>query len=159
MIHGTYTVPRVVEESYCRPSLDYNFSELGDYKIHSTSLCPNIPFDYAEELPYEIDESIFLNYDETELEFDDDTYIQNYLTTRYIGRAPLEFYTDIGNPRIANPTRKDRQFILICRGGDPSYSFRVFGTEDAIRGYNRNANESVLYPIPEGVRIDDVVST
>jgi len=151
MIHGTYTMDRVVEECYCRPSLDYAFTELGDYKIHSTSLMPNIPFDYAEEIPHDIDNSIFLNVEETKLELDDEIYVQNYLTTRYVGRAPLEFYKD--------PTYKTRKFILQCRDGDPSYSFRVFGTEDAIRGWNRNANESVLYPIPEGVRINDVITS
>jgi len=150
MIDGTYNMDRVVEESYCRSSLDYQFLDVGDYKLHSTTLMPNIEFDYAEEFPHEIDASIFINDEETKLELEEEIYVQNYLTTKYVGRAPLEFYHDY--------TKMGRQFLLICRNGDPNYEFRVFGTEDAIRGYNRNANENVLYYIPEGVKETDGIS-
>ena len=138
MLLGTFSVPRVVEESFCRSSEDYEFSELSDYKIHSTTLMPNIPFEEATEIPYEIDESIFINDEDTQLTFESTVDCQNYLTVRYVGRAPLEFY----GPK----TKMGRKFRLICRNGNPEYSNRIFGTEDAIRGYNRNANENVIYP-------------
>ena len=35
---------------------------------------------------------------------------------------------------------------MICRGGNPGAEYRIFGTEDAIRGYNRNANENISLP-------------
>ena len=138
MIIGTFSVPQVVEESVCRSSLDYFFSEIGDYRIHSTSLMPNIPFEEASILPYPIDESVFINDEETKLELETMINCQNFLTTNYVGRAPLEFY----GPK----TLMGREFVLICRDGDPSYPMKVFGTEDAIRGYNRNANENILLP-------------
>ena len=138
MIIGTSSVPRVVEESICRNCVDYEFSEVGDYKIHSTSLMPNIPFEEASITPYDIDDSIFENDEETELEFENSIDAQNFLTTNYVGRAPLEFY----GPK----TKMGREFILICRGQDPSYKTRAFGTEDAIRGFNRDANENVILP-------------
>lgn len=138
MIIGTASVPRVVEESTCRSSMDYEFSEIGDYFIHSTTLMPNIPFEEGLITPEQIDSSIFINNDSTKLSFDSTIECQNYLTTKYVGRAPLEFY----GPK----TKMGREFVLICKDGDPSYSKRVFGTEDAIRGYNRNANENVMMP-------------
>ena len=138
MIIGTFSVPRVVEESICRNTRDYEFSEVGDYHIHSTSLMPNIPFEESAVTPYSIDDSLFINDEETQLKFESSINCQNYLTTKYVGRAPLEFY----GPK----TKTGREFIIICRDGNPSYKTRVFGTEDAIRGYNRNSNENVLVP-------------
>lgn len=136
MIIGTFSVPRIIEECVCRSSKDYQFSEIGDYFVHSTALTPNIPFEEAVIIPEQINSSIFLNSDDTKLNFDSSIKCQNYLTTKYVGRAPLEFY----GPK----TKMGREFTLLCKGGDPSYKSRVFGTEDAIRGYNRNANENTF---------------
>ena len=138
MIIGTFSVPRVVEECICRSSKDYKFSEVGDYKIHSTTLMPNIEFEEAEVFPEDIDDSIFINDEETKLEVESTVKCQNFLTTNYVGRAPLEYY--------GPDTKRGREFVLICRNGDPTYLSRVFGTEDAIRGYNRNANENLKVP-------------
>ena len=140
MLHGTYSVPRVVEESVCRTSKDYKFTDVGIYKVHSNALMPNISFEEEAILPYEIDSSIFINDEETKLEFEETINCQNFLTARYIGRAPLEFYDG------KNDTKMGRQFVMICRGGNPSAEYRVFGTEDAIRGYNRNASENIQLP-------------
>lgn len=140
MLHGTYNVKRVVEESICRTSQDYRFTEIGIYKIHSTSLMPNIPFDEASIQPKEIDNSIFINDNQTKLYFQNTINCQNFLTTKYIGRAPLEWYHG------DETTKMGRQFILICRNGDPTEPYRIFGTEDAIRGYNRGSNENIILP-------------
>ena len=140
MIHGTFNVGKVIEESVCRTSKDYRFTELGVYKIHSTSLMPNIPFEEASIQPKEIDSSIFINDDETKLDFENNIKCQNFLTTRFIGRAPLEWYE--GDAQ----TKMGRQFILICRNGDPKEEYRVFGTESAIRGYNKDASSNTALP-------------
>lgn len=140
MIFGTYSVPRVVEESACRSSKDYRFTDIGVYKIHSNVLLPNVTFEEETTQPYEIDQSIFVNDGETALEFDPTIKCQNFLTARYIGRAPLEWYEK------DNETKLGRQFILLCRNGNPNAEYRVFGTEDAIRGYNKNANENIFMP-------------
>ena len=140
MIHGTFSVSRVIEESVCRTVKDYKFTDIGVYRIHSNALMPNIPFEEESKLPYDIDSSIFLNDEETKLEFEETVECQNYLSAKYIGRAPLEWYDG------KTDTKMGRQFIMICRGGNPGAEYRVFGTEDAIRGYNRNANENVLLP-------------
>ena len=140
MIHGTYSVNRVIEESLCRSSQDYRFTEIGVYKIHSTSLMPNIPFEEASIQPFEIDSSIFINDEETKLDFESHIDCQNFLSTKFIGRAPLEWYEG------DQTTLMGRQFVLICRNGDPKEEYRVFGTEAAIRGYNRNANENTELP-------------
>jgi hypothetical protein len=118
--------------------MDYQFSDVGDYKIHATALMPNIPFEQAITHPEEINSSIFINDGETKLSFDANINCQNFLTTKYVGRAPLEFY--------GPPTKMGREFTLVCKDGDPSYKSRVFGTEDAIKGYNRNANENTMMP-------------
>lgn len=140
MLNGTFVVPGVVEESVCRSSQKYRFTELGIYKIHSTSLMPNIPFGEASIQPFNIDSSIFINDDETKLDFENNIECQNFLSTMYIGRAPLEWYENNQMTEIG------RKFILICRNGNPNSAFRVFGTEGAIRGYNRNANDNVVLP-------------
>lgn len=140
MLHGTFIVPRVTEESVCRVSEDCIFTEMKAYKIHATALMPNIPFAAATIQPYDIDSSIFVNDEETKLDFESTIKCQNYLTTRYIGRSPLEWYDKDSKTAIG------RQFVLICRNGNPSESFRVFGTENAVRGYNPSANENVQLP-------------
>lgn len=140
MIHGTYSIPRVQEESICRTSKDYRFTEVGIYKVHANALLPNVPFEEESNQPFEIDGSIFLNDDDTMIEFENDIECQNYLTTKFIGRAPLEWYDK------DQTTKMGRQFVMVCKGGNPNASYRVFGTEDAIRGYNRNASENVKLP-------------
>lgn len=140
MITGTYSVGRVTEKSVCRSSSDYRFTEIGIYKIHSTALMPNIPFGEASVEAQSVDNSIFLNSGDNKLNFHSSVKCQNFLSTRYIGRAPLEWYSG------SQMTKRGRQFVLVCKEGNPNASYRVFGTEGAIDGYNRNANENVSLP-------------
>ena len=139
MLHGTFSVPRVEEESVCRTSKKYQFTDAGIYRIHSNSLMPDIPFAESAIETCEVDESIFVNDEETKLRFQPTIKCQNFLTTRYIGSYPLEYYAD------GQYTEIGRQFVLICRGGNPTEEYRVFGTEAAIRGYNPNASENRTY--------------
>lgn len=139
MIIGTFLIPRVVQESVCRIAKDYYFTDVNRYQIHSTTLMPNIPFEESLVQPQEIDASIFLNDTETKLDLENNIQCQNFLTTKFVGRAPLEW---AGQEK----TKMGRQFVLICRDGNPSDAYRVFGTEAAIRGYNRGANENVMLP-------------
>lgn len=125
MILGSMHVPRVVEKSICRISEDYYMENVGDYKIHSTTLMPNITFDLAKIIPNSINKSIFMNADDTSLTFSTQIQTQNYLTTYFVGSAPLEYY----GPK----TKMGRQFELVCTNGNPSYNHRRFGTLNAIR--------------------------
>jgi len=100
---------------------------------------PNIPFAEAAIETCEVDESIFVNDEETKLQIQPTIKCQNFLSTRYIGRYPLEFY------KAGQYTEMGRQFVLVCRGGNPTEDYRVFGTEAAIRGYNPNASENITY--------------
>lgn len=134
MILGTRFIPRVINDSYCKSSEDYYFTEIGDYKIHCASLMPIIKFEEANFNSEEIDDSIFNN--DEKLHFKKTLKIQNFLTARFVGRAPLKFY----GPK----TKMGEQFILICKNNNPSYKMRYFGTEDAIRGFNRNANDAFI---------------
>lgn len=143
MIFGTYSIPRVIEESVCRSAKDYRFTDIGIYKIHTNTLLPNIEFEEAVEQPNLIDKSIFINDEETMPVLSETVQCQNYITARYIGRAPLEWY---GDDDGTGETKLGRQFVLLCRGGNTSMEYRIFGTEDAIRGYNRNASENVMMP-------------
>ncbi len=141
MIMGTYNIPRVVRESICRIVKDYFLTEEGDYRIHSTTLMPLIPFPTCDEDadPYleDIDDSIFLNDKDTKLIIKKQIYVQWYLTTYYQGRAPLEYY--------GPPTLRGRQFTLICHDCNPGYNERRFGTKDTMRGYSNNANQNEIY--------------
>lgn len=136
MILGSRVVPRVINDAYCKSSEDYYFAEVGDYKIHCASIMPMIKFEEAAENSEEIDKSIFNN--EKKLYFKSTVKTQNFLTARFVGRAPLKFY----GPK----TKMGEQFILICKDNNPSYKMRYFGTEDAIRGFNRGANDSFIMP-------------
>lgn len=133
MISGSATAGNVVEESVCRSAEDARFTSVGMYKIHSNVLMTNIKFGEAKEFPEPIRAGIFLN--EKALTLPSTIQCQNYLTTKYIGRAPLEFYS--GN----NKTERGREFLLLCRDGNPMEDNRTFGTEDAIHGVNTNASE------------------
>ena len=138
MITGINIVPRVVDECYCKSAEDAYFAEIGDYKIHSINLMPKIPFEEANEFPEMIDPTIFVNDWKNTLFFKFVTKVQNFLTIYYVGRAPLTFY----GPK----TRMGEKFVLKCKDGNPSYNTRYFGTRDAINGFNRNANESFIFP-------------
>lgn len=133
MISGSTTAGTVVEESICRSAEDVRFTSIGVYKIHANVLMANIKFGEAKEYPETIKSGVFLN--ENKLRLPTTIQCQNYLTTKYVGRAPLEFYS--GN----NKTERGREFLLLCRDGDPSEDYRTFGTEDAIHGVNANASE------------------
>lgn len=140
MLHGTCILPQVAEESVCRISKDYKMTDIGMYKVHSTALMPDLPFEEESTQPYDIDGSIFINDEETMPDFEFDIECQNFLTTKFVGRAPLEWYGD------GDDTKMGRQFVMVCRGGNPSQAYRVFGTEEAIHGYNKNASENVIMP-------------
>ena len=140
MIYGSVSLPRVIEESTCKSSQDYTFSDVGIYKIWSAALMPNIPFEEAAIVDKSIDKSIFINDDETMPTFNRTIKCQNFLSTQYVGRAPLEWYSG------GKKTKAGREFLLICRNGNPNAENRVFGTEAAIHGYNRNASENVKLP-------------
>ena len=140
MINGTYAVERVLEESVCRTSTKYRFTEIGVYKIHSNALMPNIPFGEAESSPQSIDGSIFLNDDETKIEVATQITTQNFLTTRYIGYAPLTYYTTSSYSELGT------EFILICRDGIPTERYRSFGTERAVHGFSRGSIDMYKFP-------------
>ena len=140
MLTGVYNIGGVIEESICRSSEDYRFTDVGVYKIHSNVLMANIKFAEAKVSSRTIKPSIFLN--ENPLKIPSNIDCQNYLTTKYIGRAPLEFYSG------KEKTKMGRQFILLCREGNPNADYRVFGTEQAIRGFNKNAGD--LNKLPGG---------
>lgn len=140
MIQGAISIPRVEAESTCRTAKDYVFSEVGVYQVHSNSLMPNIQFEESLEQPKSIDKSIFLNDDDTMPTFNANTHTQNFITARFIGRAPLEYYG------TGDKTKMGRQFVLVCQGGNPNPEYRCFGTQDAIHGFNRNANDNTKLP-------------
>ena len=135
MISGTFTVPRVQEETICRNATKYKFISVGDYKIHCTSMMPLIPFEEAVETPDMIDKSLFINDSETKLDFPSTIKTQNYITTKYIGLAPLRDYEP------SEYTERGHEFTLKCRGGNPNYKFRTFGTPNMIHGYNIDESE------------------
>ena len=140
MLTGTTSPGNIVEESVCRSAKDYRFTSIGVYKIHANALMASIKFGEAAETPEVIKTSIFLNEEKPKLP----TTIkcQNYITTKYVGRAPLEFYS--GN----NMTKRGREFLLICREGNPNADYRTFGTEQAIRAVNSTAGD--LNKLPGG---------
>ena len=140
MLSGSYNIPPVPEESVCRSVKKYRFTDVGVYKIHSTALMPDIQFGEAETVKKDIDSQLFLNDDETKPKVKSTIKTQNFLSTFYIGRCPLEFYSK------KKKTEVGREFILLCREGNHKEDYRVFGTETAIRGFNKNAADMTAFP-------------
>ena len=140
MITGILPVGRVVEESWCRGSQEYRYTDIGIYKIHSTSLMPLIPFETAKQQSESIDTTIFINDNETKLTLQKQTKTQNYLETLYVGRAPLKQYSK------SSKTAEGEKFLLKCLEGNPNAEYRVFGTESAIHAYNRTASNNAILP-------------
>lgn len=140
MLSGTYSTIDIEEESACRTTKDYLITEIGLYQIHANILMNEIPFSESQIVSEPIDTSIFINDSETKPSISSSINTQNYLTTRYVGRAPLEWYSQ------GEYTAMGRQFILICRHGMCTPKYRYFGTEDAIYAVNRNVNEPIKLP-------------
>lgn len=139
MMSGTYSLPKVTEEMVCRNTKDYYFVEVGLYQIHSTTIMTYIPFGESNKWKEKIEDTIFVNDEETKPQFDDELELQNFLTTKYVGRAPLEWY----EPGLK--TKIGRKFVLVCSEGIPMARYRYFGTESAVHSFNRGANEVVQY--------------
>ena len=140
MLSGTYQLPKVKTESMCRITKDYWMTEVGLYQIHSMILMTYIPFEESKKWKEPIEkDSVFINDEETMPFFEEQLELQNYLTTRYVGRAPLEW----AEPDLK--TKMGRRFILVCLEGIPLERYRYFGTESAVHNTNRNANEIVQY--------------
>ena len=140
MLSGTSMVGGVVEQSVCRSTKDFRFTEVGVYQIHANTLMSKIPFDESKILPDVIDSTIFINNNDTKLTISTTIKTQNYISTKYIGRAPLEFYE--GNKQ----TEMGRQFVLVCKNGRSDFDHRYFGTEQAINGYNKNVSDTSYNP-------------
>ena len=139
MINGKILIPRPPSESTCRTTEDYKLTEVADYRIHVSAWMPNIKFEESLIQKESIDDSVFINDDETKINVPTDIDCQNFMTTKYIGRAPLEYY--------GPPTEKGRQFLCLAKDSDTTYYFRVFGTQDALNGFNAKANEMELRPL------------
>ena len=103
MIHGTYTVKRVIETSKCRIQGGGTAYLDQKYKIHSVALMPDLSYGTPQVLPETIDSSMFVNGSLTPIKFPTTINCQNYLTTTYKGTQP-----------------KDSNFTLICREGNPN---------------------------------------
>lgn len=140
MLSGSYKFPAIPEESVCMTSKAYQLTDVGIYKIYSNVLMPKIPYEEAREISEPIDSDIFVNDKKTKPKMKKNIKLQNYLSTFYVGRAPLEFYSG------KKATEAGRKFILLCREGIPTEKYRVFGTETAIRGFNKNAADMTEYP-------------
>ena len=129
MIIGTYSIPRVTEESACRSSQAYQYTEIMQCKIHSVALTPNIPFGAPLSSPYPVDSSIFINGDDCKLSLPSVVNCQNYLTTKFVGVLPYEDYSD------GHFTPMGTEFVLMCRNGNPNSDYRAFGSADGVHGY------------------------
>lgn len=138
MIIGTASVPGIEEESVCRLTQPTMLTEVGDYQFASNAFMAGIPFEESKIVPEEIDSSIFMNSQGTELSFDSTVLTQNFVTAKYIGRAPLEYYGE--------PTEVGREFTMICKDGLALYGNLVVGTQSAIEGYNKDANDNEMVP-------------
>ena len=103
MIHGTYTVKRVIETSICRIQGGGSATPGVVYKIHSNALMPDLPYGYAYTIGDLIDSSIFINSPQCPIAFPPVVYCQNYLSTTYSGAI-----------------KKSGDLRLICREGNPN---------------------------------------
>lgn len=124
MITGVKSIDRFPVETTCKNTDITGFGPGGIYNMHCLALMSGIPFGKSKVEPEDIDDSCFLNEEETKLSIKKKTKCQNYIPTKYVGSEPL-------------PTSgRGKQFILYCRDGNPNDSHRVFGSLDGLYGYN-----------------------
>lgn len=124
MLTGIASIEALPEESTCRNTDHTGFSAGSTYNVHCQALMPNIPFGKSEQLPYQIEKTLFLNEGETELSFASQLTCQNYIPTKFVGIGPIDYSQNRGT-----------EFMLFCRNGNPSDQHRVFGTEEGLYGY------------------------
>ena len=138
MIIGAISIAGIEGDYICKSTEDEFFTDVGDFCIWSNALMPNIPFGEKAITPSTIDKNIFLNGDALSIPSQIDT--QNFKTAKYIGRAPLEYYGD--------PTEAGREFLLHVGNEIAKYNNEelVFGTQDAMSGYNKNASDMEAKP-------------
>ena len=111
MIHGTYSVKRVITKSTCRITSKGSVDLDSKCTVHSSALMPGIPFGKSKQTPTVIDSSIFTNGKKTKLKFPKTTKCQNYLTTVYTNTREESQHKDgaVGD-----------KFTMTCDGGDPN---------------------------------------
>lgn len=102
MIHGTYTVKRVIETSACYICQDYSLSKGNSYKIFSKTLTPDIGGGIPPLIiPEGIDGSIIKNGGGG-----GSISCQNFLTTKYAGES--------------HSAPKGTRYTLTCLYGNPN---------------------------------------
>lgn len=138
MLTGMAFCNSAPDRTVCRTVEDYYMTIVGDYKVHATSVMSEIQYNNPRNLPESISSTIFINDASTKLSFPGTVATQNYLTTRYLGRAPLEYY----GPKT--PAGRD-QFYLFFENGFTDYKWRKFGTDGSSRGNNVTANDMFTY--------------
>ncbi len=111
MIHGTFSVKRVIETSLCRLSIRTRIPDNTTYPVHSMALMPQVAFGKATTFPVGIDSSIFINDGATKPKVPGVVTCQNYLTTMYVGGTP---YDD----REIQPI--GTRFQMRCAEGNPN---------------------------------------
>ena len=138
MIIGAVNVTGVEGDYICKNVEAEFFTDVGDFCIWSNGLMPNIPFGEKAITPSNIDKNFFLNA--STLSFPSQINTQNFKTAKYVGRAPLEYYGD--------PTEIGREFLLHVGNEIAKYNNEelVFGTQDAMSSYNKNASDMEAKP-------------
>lgn len=112
MIHGTYSVKRVIETTMSRISERVRIRNRHKYKIHSTALMPQVGFGKAITFPVGVDSSIFINDGATKPRVPGVITCQNFLTTEYNDTVVPEDISEIGDV-----------FTMTCLEGNPNDRF------------------------------------
>ena len=116
MIHGTFTVKRVIENTTCKLSEDSRLEKFKTYKVHSAALMPNVPFGS----PKVSSASVNSNCVKGSAKLPSSVKTQNYITAVYVGSDPP---TKEKDQYLADPsykTKKGTKFVLTCVNGDPN---------------------------------------
>lgn len=125
MVHGTYTVKRVIERSVCYTCEDYRLDKHDMFKIYSGALMPDIGGGIPPKIINEsVDGSMIKNGGSN-----GSIPCQNYIMAKYVGPLPpadeIDQYAD---PDYKTP--KGTKFILTCDEGNPNV--RTFEKEKGV---------------------------
>lgn len=116
MIHGTFSVRRVIETSACILCEDSRLEKYKKYKVYSSTLTPNVKSGNASTSSEGINSTVVTSG----AKLGNTVKTQNYIEAVYVGSDPPTKEKDQYKADPNYKTKKGTKFTLTCLNGDPN---------------------------------------
>lgn len=115
MVHGTYSVKRVITQSICILAEDARLERFKSYKIYAPALMPFVEHGNPKITQEDIDTTII----KSDTKMSQTIKTQNYITAIYMGTDPPTREKWDYRKNSKYKTKKGTKFILTCSNGNP----------------------------------------